>query len=150
MEGLLARPDLLQALGLADGPGSALYRLRLADGRMVERRLAVGPPAGPDWRTLPAADAPPWALQERGRLFRSKDAPELDAVLVQLRENLDDGRDQPIGAFLEKAEADRARLGRRNVVLDMRWNEGGNLMVIRDFLLAWPRKVGPRGRFFVL
>ena len=149
MEGLLARPDLLQAMGLADAPGAALYRLRLADGRLVERRLTVGPPAGPDWRTLPAADAPPWALQERGTLFRFKDAPELDAVVVQLRDNLD-GRDQPIGAFLQKAEADRARLGRRNVVLDMRWNEGGNLMVIRDFLLAWPGRVGPRGRFFVL
>jgi hypothetical protein len=149
MEGLLARLDLLQAMDLANAPGSALYRLRLADGRLVERRLAMGPPAGPDWRTLPAADAPPWALQERGTLFRFKDAPELDAVLVQLRENLD-GRDQLIGAFLEKAEADRARLRRHNVVLDMRWNEGGNLMVIRDFLLAWPRKVGPRGRFFVL
>jgi hypothetical protein len=149
MEGLLARPDLLQAMDLADTPGSALYRLRLADGRLIERRLTMGPPAGPDWRILPAADAPPWALQERGTLFRSKDAPELDAVVVQLRENLD-GRDQLIGAFLETAEADRARLRRRNVVLDMRWNEGGNLMVIRDFLLAWPRKVGPRGRFFVL
>jgi hypothetical protein len=149
MEGLLARPDLLQAMDLAEASKTALYRLRLADGRLVERRLAMGPPAGPDWRTLPAADAPPWALQERGTLFRFRDAPELGAVLVQLRENLD-GKDQLIGAFLEKAEAERARLGRRNVVLDMRWNEGGNLMVIRDFLLAWPGKVGPRGRFFVL
>jgi len=149
MEALLARPDLLQALGLAEAPASALYRLRLPDGELVERRLTMGPPASPDWRTLPAADQPPWALQERGAPFRFKDAPDMDAVLIQLRQNLD-ARDQTVAAFLERAEADRVRLGRRNVVLDMRWNEGGNLLLDRDFMLTWPGRVGRRGRFFVL
>src|SRR6185312_10627670 len=36
------------------------------------------------------------------------------------------------------------------IVLDMRWNLGGNFLTTRDFILAWPQRLPPPGRFFVL
>ncbi len=144
---ILNRPDLLQAVGLADEEHAATYRLKTFQGLVIERRLAPAPESS-KWIELPSEHLP-WSLQDGDQVFRWHDAPEIDAVVVQLRQNVDEG-DQKIADFLEKAEMERVRLGRSNVVLDMRWNEGGNFLLTRDFMIAWPARVRPPGRFFVL
>jgi hypothetical protein len=73
------------------------------------------------WRALPAADRAPWAFQEPGKLFRYRDAPEINSLVVQLRLMLDGDRERIVD-FLREAEAQRETLGRKNVVLDMRFN----------------------------
>jgi hypothetical protein len=144
---VLARPDLLRALRLARAADAATYRLRTLDGRIVERHLAIGPHSA-NWVRLQSAQ-PAWASRDVDEPFRWRDAPELDAVVVQLRQNADRG-DRKIAAFLEDAEDARERLGRKNVVLDMRWNGGGDFSLTRDFMAAWPERVPRPGRFFVL
>ena len=144
----LGRPDLLHALGLADAASDATYRFQTADGRMIERKLAPEPQRR-DWPKIFPKDRVPWPLQDQQQPFRWRDAPELDAVVVEIRRNVD-GKTQKILDFLMEIEADRMRLGRTNLVLDMRFNTGGNFMLTRDFMAAWPQRVSPPGRLFVL
>lgn len=99
--------------------------------------------------SIPAPNFIPWYLQQLDRPFRWRDAPELNAIVVQLRQNFD-SPDQKIISFLRSAEAERRRLGRQNVVLDLRANGGGNLLLTRDFMIGWPSALDPNGRFYVL
>ncbi|WP_153067056.1 hypothetical protein [Steroidobacter cummioxidans] len=64
-----------------------------------------------------------------------------------MRQIQDDG-DRKLEHFLREADAHRQRLGRKNVVLDMRFNDGGNLYLVRDFMRHWPSRTD--GHFFVL
>lgn len=144
--GLLVRFDLLHSLGLSKAPDGATYRLRMPDGKITERHLVLTAPSS-NRLALPLPDKASWAFQDPDKPFRWRDAPELDAIVVQLRSNLD-GKDQKIADFLAQAEAGRAELGRRNIVLDMRWNGGGNFLLTRDFLISWPTKAP--GQFYVL
>jgi hypothetical protein len=140
----LGRPALLHALDLAKTGDTATYRLRLIDGRTAERRL--GPTKrGADWATPPAA----WALAEPDKAFRWRDAPELDAVVAQMRHNHDEPN-QKAADFLKDAEDARVRLGRKNIVLDLRPNGGGDFLSTRDVMLAWPARLPPGGRIVVV
>jgi hypothetical protein len=145
---ILNRIDLLNALGLADHPESARYRIRLLGGEIAERSLTPKAREA-DWPRLPSADRAPWALQDPATLYRWRDAADLDAVVIQLRGNVDTAK-QKLLDFLNDAEANRKRLGRANVVLDMRWDTGGNFLLNRDFMRAWPSALPAQGRFFVL
>ena len=144
---LLARPGLLHALGVTRDTAGATYRLETVNGQIVERRLASDAPSS-NWVSLEPEHAA-WASQDLNESFRWRDAPELDAVVIQLRQNMDRGK-RKIAAFLEEAETAREQLNRKNIVLDMRWNLGGNFLTTRDFILAWPQRLPPPGRFFVL
>ncbi len=52
--------------------------------------------------------------------------------------------------FLQDAEANREKLRRRNVVLDMRYNGGGDLMSTREFFVQWPSRIPLDGRIYVI
>jgi hypothetical protein len=145
---VLVRPDLLHSLGLAAASDAAVYRVRAPDGRTIQQRLERT--AASASRTLvPAPDKAPWSLQEPDKLFRWRDAPELDAVVIQLRHNADT-KDQRIDVFLFEAEVARLTLHRPNLILDMRQNPGGDFLLTRDLMIGWPKEVGPAGKIFVL
>lgn len=99
---LFESPGQLHAMGLARAGGGATYRFELPGGRVVERTLQpAGPlpgdgedpitPLDPDVPAgvvsmLPVARAP-WSLRDFGTLVRRRDAPELDAVVIQMHGN---------------------------------------------------------------
>lgn len=145
---VLSRPDYLKALGVVSTAYAATYLLSRSSGEMIERRLA---PSTHDatWAALPRPGRAPWALQDPSEPFRWRDAPGVNAVIVQLRRNFD-APTRRIADFLAETEAVRQRLGRRHVVLDMRENGGGDFLTTRDFMIAWPSRVAPPGRFLVL
>lgn len=147
----LRRPEQLHALGLTRSPSVAVYGLRRLDGRRVVKPVEAMAPRQADEGLVraPLADKAPWALAEPARPFRWRDAPEMDALVVQLRRNLDTP-DQKLADFLAAAEAERVRLGRRNVVLDMRFNGGGDLTRSVDFMNRWPARLPAEGRIVVL
>jgi hypothetical protein len=148
--GILASPNQLHAVKVARADDSVTYTFVTQDERRIERTFNGGQPAGDAPRvSLPPPDRAGWVFQEPNKQLRWRDAPELDAVFIQVRQNLDDG-EQKIAVFLEEAESNRVRLGRQNVVLDMRENGGGNLMLTRDFMKSWPTRVAEPGRFFAL
>jgi hypothetical protein len=148
---VLASPNQLHAVGIGRSDDSVTYRLILLSGHIVEPTFKAESPAsnGAVRVTIPSAGRASWAFQHPEQPFRWRDAPELEAVVIQLRMNVD-ADTRKIADFLEEAEADRVRLQRQNVVLDMRFNGGGNYMLTRDFMASWPARLPPPGRFFVL
>jgi hypothetical protein len=156
-------PGQLYALDLARSSSQATYRLQLQSGALRDVSLDRQPnsgdgqpitildPAddGSGWRRLLSADRAPWSLQDFSTPFRRRDAPDLDAIVIQLHANIDT-HGQSITAFLTDAEAARASAHRKNVVLDMRFNGGGNLQLTRGFMASLPDRLPPAGRVVVL
>jgi hypothetical protein len=160
---LFESPEQLFALGLAAARDAAVYRFATAGG-VVERRIAAEPPdpdrpranadrwlfpdrmtgEGEAWRTLLAADRAPDALRHPDEPFRRRAAPELGAIVVEIRQNAGDG----IGSFLRETAGAIREARPKNLVLDMRLNGGGDLNNTRGFVEGLPALVP--GRIFVL
>jgi hypothetical protein len=163
----LESPEQLHALGLARAADAATYRLELLDGRTIERRLAgeasdttrlrqgsqrwfFGEAMATDttpWRVLRAPEQLPWSVRDPGSPFRLREAPEAEAVVVELRQNTN-APGMPIARFLDSARTMIERVKPRNVILDMRFNGGGDLNTTRNFMRLLPTIVP--GRVFVL
>ncbi|MEO8501288.1 MAG: hypothetical protein ABI565_10265 [Vicinamibacteria bacterium] len=160
----LESPGQLHALDLAREAGQATYVFEMRNGERREARLGVTSPPGsgfdasmavlsPEdapsgWGTLLPREKEPWALEEIGETQRRRDLPEADAILIQLRSNLDGPR--PLAAFLDEAEAARRKARRRNVILDMRMNGGGNLQLTQEWMSRLPGRLPTGGRVVVL
>lgn len=146
---VLASPQQLHAVGLSRNAGAVRYTFVAFGGKKVSRVFSARSSSGTAaaWQSLPDPGRASWAFQEPEKPFRYRDAPEIDGVVVQLRKTFDAG-DRKIADFLEEAETKRQSLGRQHIVLDMRFNGGGNFLLIRDFMIRWPARMP--GRFFVL
>lgn len=154
----LESPGELHALGIARDSREATYAFEMPDRGKREATLGVvwdatpgslspeGVPEG--WRTLLPGKKAPWALREMDKTMRRLDLPALQATLIQLRGNRDG--DQPIAEFLKAAEGARRRAGRRNVILDMRINSGGDLTTTREWMTALPSRLPKSGRVVIL
>jgi hypothetical protein len=143
-------PEVAYALGVSRSPAAATYRFEARDGRAIERTLAAAPsPPSSDWRWLVPEDRLPWAWQKLDEFFRLRDAPELDAVVVQLRSN-NDMPGHSLADFLRGVEGTLKKHKRRNIVLDLRFDDGGDLLKTRDFALSLPARVGRGGHVFAL
>jgi len=163
----LESPEQMHALGVIARPDRAAYRFRLANGRIVTRRFTpepanpnraranaerwlypeLMPEEGDNWRALLALEQAPWALQAPQQRFRMRDAPEIDAFVIQMRQNTSSEETDIAEFMLDSLEAARTS-GRRNIVLDMRMNGGGDLNNTRAWVRRLPRVVP--GRVFVL
>lgn len=146
---VLASPQQLHAAGISRSADAVRYTFVAFGGKKVSRVFSVRSSSGTAaaWQSLPDPGRASWAFQEPGKPFRYRDAPEIDGVVVQPRKTFDAG-DRKIADFLEEVETKRQRLGRKHVILDMRFNGGGNFLLIRDFMIRWPARTP--GRFFVL
>lgn len=163
----LESPEQMHALGVIANPDAATYLFETQAGARVERRLA-GAPANPDrpranaerwfypepmpeemgqWRVALAERSAPWSLREPGVPFRWRVAEDIDAMVIELRQN-SDAEGRPIATFLAEMTRELNARKPRNVVLDMRMNGGGDLNTTRDFVESLPRLV--QGRVFVL
>ncbi|MGH7339976.1 MAG: hypothetical protein ACREKH_05745, partial [Candidatus Rokuibacteriota bacterium] len=165
---LLESPEQLHALGVLAERDAATYRFEGVNGAIIARRLVPEPAGGPErargnadrwlypqpmeseagrWRALIPAEAAPWPFQEPDGAFRWRDAPDLDALVIELRQSVDRGG-QSIGAFLGDMRR-RIREGHpRHLVLDMRMNGGGDLTRTREFMQDLPGLIP--GRIFAL
>lgn len=160
-------PEQMQALGVIASAERASYRFQLVNGRTVTRRFAAEP-ANPNriransdrwfypaplseeagaWRALLSTEAAPWALRDPDQEFRMRDAPEMDAFVIEMRQNVSSD-DVDIAEFMLDALEGARTSGRRNIVLDMRMNGGGDLNNTRAWVRRLPRIVS--GRVYVL
>ncbi|MCG2586238.1 hypothetical protein [Massilia sp. TS11] len=159
---LYENPEMLHALGFAAAPDRLRLRLTLRDGRQVERTVATVDrklvPGGMvnvmqskslsaleqehGWRVA-NADAPePLYLQEPDQWFRARELPELDALYLQFRANYDRDNGKTLSAFAEQwAKAIAAKPPRR-IILDERFNTGGN----SDLTMELMRVIGQQVR----
>lgn len=164
---LLESPQLLNAAGLAAKAESATYRFIGRDGKTIEKPLAGDAPdssrpsPGPDrvlfpqalpqegimWPTALAAAKAPWSLRDFDQRFRWREAPELNGLVIEIRQNVDAASGQ-IAAALTMFEEAITQHKPVNLVVDMRVNGGGNLQLTREFMKGLPARVP--GRVFVL
>lgn len=157
-------PEILHAAGLAASPDSVTVDYANARGRVKSRRIAARtdlPPLQGTEAYLPPPRAlelsregfggkPPLYLQDPATPFRFFAMPERNAAYVQFRANADFDGDADISAFakdvLAKLQAQRPRF----IILDERFNLGGDLGTTRDLMNALGDIVGPDGRVFIL
>ena len=157
----LESPALLHAAGLASSDDRVALALELADGtrqaRVVPARL--DPPAGSPLRLFfqsrlvshaaENAGPVPLSLAEPDRFFRRAPLPDLDAEYVQLRANAS-VEGEEIAGFLARALATIEERRPRNLVVDLRFDGGGDLTTTRAFFQALPSLVPREGRIFAL
>ena len=157
---------VLHALGLAASPDAVAMTLRLRDGRVVDRTVAMvgieetGPTADGArlWSPRPVTSEKGWLaalkpaglplyLQDPDRPFRTARLPSLHAFYIQFRSN-EDEEGYPIRPFLAAVERQIAVARPRNLVVDLRFDEGGNLSTTLDFMRTLAKRVP--GRTYLL
>jgi hypothetical protein len=163
---LLESPELLNAAGLTPSSESAVYTFTTARGE-VKRALAGDAPSAERpfagaaqtlsptplsletsaWRTALDPAKAPWSLQDWGKTFRWRDAPEIDGIVLDMR-STNNNADMKIADALKMFEAAIAAEKPTNLVLDLRLNSGGNLLTTRQFARTLPDKIP--GKIFVL
>jgi hypothetical protein len=157
----------LRTLGLARSNESLRLALRLRDGKRVTRTVPYVPresmPHGAEaprlwsatpyaeevahgWRAATDPEHEPLYLQEPDQLYRMTRINPLDALYVQFRAN-----DDPAHAIKDFVVDVEKRIDSEhpaNVILDLRFDVGGNCDLTRDLMRWLPAHVP--GRLFVL
>ncbi|MGB6309684.1 MAG: hypothetical protein WBF89_17995, partial [Steroidobacteraceae bacterium] len=157
---------ILHALGLAASPEKLSMTLRLRDGSIVDRVIDMRPvsempptaararlwspepmPGEHDWATAIGTERIPLYLRDADRPFRAVPLPDLHALYVQFRSN-EDEEGFPIKTFLDSVTAKIAATHPARLIVDLRFDEGGNLLTTLDFMRQLPGSV--RGRIYLL
>jgi len=153
-------PALLEAAGVCT-PG--YVELEFVDGERValEARSDVFPPAEGIWQFLPNARAlslvqqasisdSPLYLQDPEAVFRLVELSEQDAVYIQFRSNIDFSGQIDLREVADAAIGTLREIGPSVVIVDQRFNLGGDLNTTRDLMEAIPEIVGDSGSVFVI
>ena len=166
---LLESPQLLQAAGIAQSD----HELTLAVGNQMHaaklvlsalpadpseppvRRLRYLsaeplPNEGVEWRSAFHSQPAPLWLQQPDQAFRIVLVPELAAVYVQLKTNTDAEHGELIGSFLARAKRVIAETRPQNVILDMRFDGGGDYTKTAAFMSMLPTMIPGPGKVFVI
>ncbi len=114
---------------------------RLLSGELSKEEAEKG------WTAAVPGDSEPLYQQQADLLFRRVRLPELDAIYLQLRSNMDEDN-QAFEPFLEETLRELRAAPARNLVFDLRFNVGGDISQSRDFLREVTRLVP--GRIYVL
>lgn len=163
----LENAGLLAALGVAAHAEAVTLELQLPDGTRTLRRVAFEPrsqlPKGQDvqriwspapwpgeteqgWQALDPQPTPLY-LQEGEKTFRVVVLPELQALYLQLRSHFDAG-DETLAHFEQRVDAAIAAQHPRHLIVDLRFDTGGNTDLTRDWQRTLPGRIP--GRIYVL
>ncbi|MGE3876690.1 MAG: S41 family peptidase [Parvibaculaceae bacterium] len=166
---LVVSPELLMAAGLSGRADSSEYRFRLANGTVIDRLLSA-PDVPPK-----VEDNPYWPVRDLSPIPTLTDGPGWSHVLdvaplylSRLDENywhafIDDGRvlflqinrmrdqgRQRLADFLAEELDAIKRRGTKFVVVDLRYNRGGDYTQAADFSRRLVDAMPPDGRIFIL
>ena len=166
---LMVSPELLMAAGLNGRADSSEYRFRLTNGTVIDRLLAAPdvPPRVEDNPYWPVRDLSPVPTATEGTgwshvldvapLYLSR----LDenywhafvddglVLFVQINRMRDQGR-QRLGDYLAEVLDTIKRRGTKFVVVDLRYDSGGDYTQAADFSRGLAAAIPPDGRIFVL
>ena len=164
---IIEQAGMLHAAGLARRADRLSLQVQKADGQRVQRTLHFVPkstlPPGQiferiwspapwpgdaekGWRSFSPPTTPLY-LAEGERLFRVERVAALNALFVQMRVHFDmDG--QSVADFRQRIDAEIAAFQPRNLIVDLRFDTGGDTDLTRD----WQRALAARipGRLYVL
>jgi tetratricopeptide (TPR) repeat protein len=157
---LLRRVAILHALGLVDDPGKATLAVRFPDGSSGEVTVDAIPakpgrsyPYPPGWQalhdTLPSP--PPLHLRNRDLAYWFHYLPGADLVYFQFN-SVEDHPAEPFDAFCDRLFAFIGGHRPARLVIDVRWNGGGNTFLTQSLLhhLIGCRAINRRGALFVI
>ncbi len=164
---LIETPAFLDAVGLSGG--APTLRFVRAEGATIDRTLPPLDARSVDTGTFPGDLAMPWRrddprlipfapagsplfLARPARGYWWQDLPELEAVYFNLRTNLNDDSAQSLRDFSQAAiEMLRSRRDRpRAIIVDLRFNHGGDLSLTHDLMVELGDAVGADGRIYLL
>jgi tetratricopeptide (TPR) repeat protein len=150
----LRSPAVLRALGAVDDLGPVTLTLTDRDGATREATLEPVPPRAMSER-LPAPPRtvePPRWLARAGEPYWHEAIPALDAVYLQLNQVRDAEEGPPIPAFAEAVRDALRATEARNLIIDVRHNNGGNNFLHWPLvrLVAWHGLAGEDHRTFVV
>jgi len=165
--GWIIERGLLHGLGIARASDALRLDLRLRNGRRVHRvvpflplssvppgvemyRFWSGEPYAEEakhgWRAAIDARNPPLYLAEPELLYRMARPEGTDALYVQFRTN--DDPEHKVVEFVQEVEKRIEREQPQNLVLDLRFDTGGNIDLTRDLMRFIPAHVP--GRIYTL
>jgi len=151
--GIAASPDRV-TLSLAPGPDTAVRHVEIeADDTWPTGRLKGVRPCPPAWEYLPRRSGRPLAryLRWAANTFWFEDLPERQAVYFQLN-SVQDAPNESLAALTERLCDVVAQEHVRRLIIDLRWNGGGNTFRVMPLLhrLLGLGKLGRPGGLFVL
>jgi hypothetical protein len=162
---LLEAPAYLDAVGL--GGGETRYRFVLNDGRVSERVLAPVAAEEGGSRKFSGDLVMPWQresdqwiafaptgdalhLHNPDNGYWLEAMPGLDAAYVSLRMNFDDDSGESLVTFIARAIAELEAISPSVIILDQRFNGGGDLTRTQPLMTAFADIVGPDGQIYLL
>lgn len=162
---LLESPDYLAAVGMA--AEITTLEVILTDGSTQIVTLEEVPPSADGERVFSGDLLQPWRREhDQWRVFepagdplylRHPDnaywfeaLPDGETVYVSLRANLDDDSGEPLSAWVARAEAEIRALAPRTIIVDQRFNGGGDLAQTEPLMTALGDIVGEDGRVYLL
>jgi hypothetical protein len=167
LEAIVEKEGLLHAAGVARHADRLSLALQLADGRRIHRTLKFVPTgalpegqiaervwspapwpgeAAKGWQAF-ASKPTPLYLQDGAHLFRVVRMPELDALFIQMRVHFDmDG--ETVADFRKRVDEAIDGYHPRHLIVDLRFDTGGDIDSTRDWQRALPARVP--GRIYVL
>lgn len=161
-------PESLNALGIAKDPDRLRLRVKLQNGKTIDRTLnAVQkselPPgqhpsrywlpdpwpgeADKGWKTAIDPSKAPLYLQDGLEWFRMKQIPELNALYIQFRSNMDE-EGAPIAPFVKSVNEAINSQPSKNAIVDLRFDTGGDNTQNRDLMKLIAEKIP--GRIYLL
>ncbi len=148
------RAELLHALGLAASPDGLTLSLILANGQVATSAIEMLPreatPHGPSPGRLLSGlhdGNDPLYLQDPDRLFRIVDLPAIGASYLQFRSHYGTEA-EPIEDFMRRAREHLAKTKPENLIVDLRFDGGGNIDPTVDFFNGLAATVP--GRIYVI
>jgi hypothetical protein len=163
-------PDILYGDAIGSRPDQTQWTFRLPDGSEVTHTLP-GEISGEnephaemarwlspqkmkgessDWRALMSNDADlPLSLRDFNSTFRRAWIDHGCTLFIQLKAIADEG-EQPIGDFLSATTDEMRAHPPCNIILDMRFNTGGDYTKAAHFASHLPDFVPPGGRIYLL
>lgn len=165
----LVLQDILYGIGVASDMQHSNWTVETPEGAMITRTLAAyAPPArepevsvkrwlsseplsgmAGQWRAVEPDHPPPISLTGFDTAFRSLTLPGTCTEFVQLKSNADQGGEK-IGDFLSSTARRLRQVPPCNVILDLRYDGGGDYMNTYGFARDLPKLVSPAGRIIVL
>lgn len=163
----LESPEILYAAGIARHDNRTSIRVEKENGEtvtvVIEARQNLPPLEGFEayvpparivylTRQLPAEtnEVLPLYLQDLDQPFFWKSLPAIDAVYIHFKSNVDFSGEQDIRVFAEEVTAMLHESQPRFIILDQRFNFGGDLTTTRDLMQLLPEIVGPQGLVFAI
>ena len=130
---LLTLPALLSGLGIGDSNRSIELTLRMRDGRTVRRRFEAGEARPRPKLNPPLAVSAPLFLRNTAEVHWTEHLPKHHSLYVQVN-NMAPDRDETLPQFGVRLRREIDRLRPRNLIIDLRHNNGGNSFTYVELL----------------